>query len=243
MRSSSAANGVLEALGRARRVVHVQVEHVHPPQAALGHEVAGQPGFEVGADAADHAALRIGGVQGAAAGLQQPQVIRQRVAEFPRQGVVGIDRLVENLEVRHGPGPALRGNGAPPPRRRRRSRSGPPAHSSAAGACAGNRSLPAAFSTSSARAVVDQLADGKGSSTSTSLSRLSTRWICGSAAVKSNLPFAGSTVCHLADQSRHHTMPASRAKPHQEVPGIGVVEAERRVRQVRGCRSDEGAAQ
>ena len=78
--------------------------HRKPPWATKSRV---SPAVEVGADAADHAALRIGRVQGAAAGLQQAQVIRQRVAEFPRQGVVGIDRLVENLEVRHGPRPAL----------------------------------------------------------------------------------------------------------------------------------------
>jgi len=43
--------------------------------------------------------LRIGRMQGAAAGLHDAQVIGQRVAEFPRQGVVGIDRLIQNLSV------------------------------------------------------------------------------------------------------------------------------------------------
>ena len=60
---------LLEALGRARRVVHVQVEHVHPPQAALRHEIVRQPSGEVRADAPHDAALRVSGVQGAAPGL------------------------------------------------------------------------------------------------------------------------------------------------------------------------------
>jgi hypothetical protein len=63
-----------------------------------------------------------------------------------------------------------------------------------------------------------QWADGNGSA-STSLFIASTRWICSSATVQSNLPFSGSTDCYFAANAPPHD--AGLAPPDQKLPRIG----------------------
>ena len=177
-------------------------------------------------------------MQRPAAGLAQLEIIGQRVAELPGQARNPYRRARSGAGNTRRGADGIAGSGAQLRLRSYRSHPGSWVRSSPAAACADSSSLPAASATSAARAVVDHDADGKGSSTSTWLSRSSTRWICGigGAEIKpALLRFDRLPLGRPVAPPDHAGLPG---QSHQEIPRVGMVEAERRVSQPGRCRGD-----
>ena len=79
--------------------------------------------------------------------------------------------------------------------------------------------------------MVDHDADGNGSSTSTSLSSPSTRWICSSGRVQVEPALLRLDRLPLGRPIAPPDDARLARQPDQEVPGIGVIETERRIGQ------------
>ena len=101
----------LVRLGGPGGVVDVQVDDVATFQTPLDDELARVSRRQPRTDAADDLDLRVDLLDRVVGHLKQLHVVGDRVTELPGQGIVGVDRLVEDLNVQgadRGPG---RGDG------------------------------------------------------------------------------------------------------------------------------------